>query len=65
VPTTSPELTWSSTSTPVLVEEVEALAAAATGADGTAPLSEQVLRHLRLDDVEHLLAREAGGDPVG
>jgi mycothiol synthase len=58
VPTTSPELTWSSTSTPLLVEEVEALATAATGADGTAPLSEQVLRNLRHPGVEHLLARD-------
>jgi mycothiol synthase len=59
VPTTSPELTWLAASTPALAAEVEALADAATGADGTGPLSEQVLRHLRQPGVEHLLARDA------
>jgi mycothiol synthase len=57
VPTTSPELTWLDASTPALAAEVEALADAATRRDGTAPLSEQVLRHLRIPGVEHLLAR--------
>jgi mycothiol synthase len=63
VPTTSPELTWETTATPALVAEVEALAAAAAAADGTAPLSEQVLRqlrHPRHSTAEHLLARAGG-----
>ena len=42
---------------PVDAAEVEALAAAAAAADGTAPLSEQVLRHLRHPGAAHLLAR--------
>src|SRR4029079_6372481 len=46
VPITSPELTWETATTPALVAEVEALAAAAAAEDGTAPLSEQVLRQL-------------------
>jgi mycothiol synthase len=60
VPTTAAELTWSATSSHELAAEVEALAAAATAADGTAPLSDQVLRHLRRPGVEHLLARGGG-----
>ena len=60
MPTTSPELTWLAASTPALAAEVDTLAAAATDADGTAPLSEQVLRHLRHPGTEHLLARDAG-----
>jgi mycothiol synthase len=58
VPTTAAELTWVATVTPALAAEVEALAAAAAAADGTAPLSEQVLRHLRHSGAEHLLARD-------
>jgi mycothiol synthase len=61
VPTTSAELTWATTSTADLAAEVEALAAAATEVDGTAPLSEQVLRPLHHPDrpgVVHLLARD-------
>jgi mycothiol synthase len=59
VPITSPELTWETAATPALVAEVEALAAAAAAVDGTAPLSEQVLRqlrHPRHSAAEHLLA---------
>jgi mycothiol synthase len=54
-----------------LAGEVEALAAAATAADGTAPLSEQVLRSLRrphaagVDGAEHLVARTRDGALVG
>jgi mycothiol synthase len=63
VATTSPELTWFAASTAALAAEVEALTAAAALADGTPPLSEQVLRHLRpgVDGagIEHLLARDA------
>jgi mycothiol synthase len=55
VPTTSAELNWAET---VTAGEVEALAAAAADVDGTAPLSEQVLRHLRHPGVAHLLARD-------
>jgi mycothiol synthase len=67
VPTTYAALTWTET---VAADEVEALATAAADVDGTAPLSEQVLRHLRLPGVAHLLARdrrstEHGGTLVG
>jgi mycothiol synthase len=69
VPATAPELTWLGASTPALAAEVEALAAAAALADGTPPLSEQVLRHLRPGTdragIEHLLARDAGSTLVG
>jgi mycothiol synthase len=65
VPTTSPELTWVTTAAPAVVAEVEALAAAAAEADGTAPLSEQVLRHLHHSGAEHLVARDAAGALVG
>lgn len=65
MPTISPELTWLAASTPVLADEVEALAADAATVDGTPPLSEQVLRHLRPgaegSGIEHLIARDAGG----
>ena len=63
MPTTSPELTWEIAATPAHVAEVEALAAAAAAVDGTAPLSEQVLRqlrHPRHSAAQHLLARGAG-----
>ena len=60
MPTTAAELTWAASATPALAAEVEALAAAAAAADGTAPLSEQVLRHLRQPGAEHLMARDAG-----
>jgi mycothiol synthase len=62
VPTTSAELTWAET---VAAGEVEALAAAAADVDGTAPLSEQVLRHLRHPGVAHLLARDHAGTLLG
>jgi mycothiol synthase len=66
VPTTAAELSWvTAATTPALVAEVEALAAAAAGSDGTAPLSEQVLRHLHGAGAEHLLARDAHGALVG
>lgn len=58
--TTSPELTWVDSAGSVFAAEAEALAEAATDADGTAPLSEQVLRHLRSAGVAHLLARDRG-----
>ena len=60
MPTTAAELTWAASATPALAAEVEALGAAAAAADGTAPLSEQVLRHLRRPGAEHLMARDAG-----
>ena len=66
MPITSPELTWETTATPALVAEVEALAAAAAAEDGTAPLSEQVLRqlrHPRHSAAEHLLARSSADAP--
>jgi mycothiol synthase len=62
VPTTSAELSWADT---VDAAEVEALAAAAADVDGTAPLSEQVLRHLRHPGVAHLLARDAADVLIG
>ncbi len=66
MPITSPELTWETAATPALVAEVEALAAAAAADDGTAPLSEQVLRqlrHPRHSAAEHLLARSSADAP--
>jgi mycothiol synthase len=65
VPTTAAELTWAATVTSAVASEVEVLAAAAAAADGTAPLSEQVLRHLRHPGAEHLLARDAAATLVG
>lgn len=44
--------------------EVRALASAAALADGSAPLSDEVLLHLRGDEVAHLMAR-SGDDLVG
>jgi mycothiol synthase len=61
VPTTSPELTWLAASTPALAAEVEAVAAEAARVDGTEPLSEQVLLHLRHPGAEHLVARDGSG----
>ncbi|MCX6466734.1 MAG: mycothiol synthase [Pseudonocardiales bacterium] len=46
------------------VAEVRALASAATGADGSAPLSDEVLRALR-GGARHLLARADGGELAG
>lgn len=62
MPTTSAELNWAET---VGAAEVEALAAAAADVDGTAPLSEQVLRHLRHPGAAHLLARDAEDVLIG
>ncbi len=48
--------------------EVLALVSAVTDADGTAPVSEHVLLHLRRggdDDAVHLLARDDGGALIG
>lgn len=64
MPTTAAALTWAPIP-PALAVEVEALAAAAATTDGTAPLSEQVLRHLRHPGAEHLLARDGDGTLVG
>ncbi|MGQ0573986.1 MAG: mycothiol synthase [Pseudonocardia sp.] len=50
------------------IGEVRALVAAATEIDGTAPLSEHVLLHVRHGgdtDAAHLLARDAAGTLVG
>ncbi len=69
MPTISPEPTWVEALSEALAAEVEALAAAAAGTDGTAPLSEQALRHLRHPGVAHLLVRDrrpsAGAPPPG
>jgi mycothiol synthase len=54
------ELSWRAGLTSAGSAEVRALAAAATAADGTAPLGEHVLLHLRVDDVAHLLALDDG-----
>lgn len=65
MPPTTPAPTWVETVTAALAAEVEALAAAATAVDGTAPLSEQALRHLHRPGhggVAHLVAR--GGRPT-
>jgi len=56
------ELRWSGALTGAEIAQVQALVAAATNVDGTAPLSEHVLLHLRHGgdtDAAHLLAREA------
>jgi mycothiol synthase len=61
------ELTWRAALTPGEIDEVQALVTGATALDGTAPLSEHVLLHLRHGgDVEasHLLARD-GDELVG
>jgi mycothiol synthase len=63
---TSPAVSRAATPDAELVAEVEALAAAAAAADGTAPLSEQVLRHLHHPGgVDHLLVRDGAGALVG
>ncbi len=58
-----PELRWCGALTGEEVAHVQALVAAATDADGTAPLSEHVLLHLS-HGAAHLLARE-GDELVG
>ena len=55
------ELSWHAGLDEAEAAEVRALAAAAAEADGTAPLGEHVLLHLRDDDAAHLLARDPGG----
>lgn len=62
--TTAAELTWVDSVPPALAADV-GIAAAATAVDGTAPLSEQVLRHLRGPDAAHLLARDPAGTSSG
>lgn len=62
------ELSWRAALGEAEIAEVSALVAAVTEADGTAPLSEHVLLHLRHGgDVgaEHLLTRDAGGELTG
>jgi mycothiol synthase len=62
------ELAWRAGLDEVEIAEVLALVAAVMEADGTAPLSEHVLLHLRHGgDVAavHLLARDAGGQLAG
>jgi mycothiol synthase len=55
------ELSWHGALDEATAAEVEALATAATAADGTAPLGEHVLMHLRHDGAAHLLARDPAG----
>jgi mycothiol synthase len=57
------ELRWSGALSGAEIADVQALVAAATDVDGTAPLSEHVLLHLRHGgdtEAAHLLVREAG-----
>ena len=57
------ELRWSGALNGDVIADVQALVAAATDVDGTAPLSEHVLLHLRHGgdaEAAHLLAREEG-----
>jgi mycothiol synthase len=55
------ELVWRGGLDEAAAAEVRALATAATAVDGTAPLGEHVLLHLRSDDAVHLLALDGGG----
>jgi mycothiol synthase len=57
------ELVWRAGLDDAEIAEVRTLAAAATGADGVAPLSEHVLLHLGRDGAQavHLLARDGAG----
>lgn len=59
------ELSWRTALDEGEAAEVVALATAATEADGTEPLGEHVLLHLRDDAAAHLLARDASGALVG
>jgi mycothiol synthase len=54
------ELLWRAGLDAAEATEVRALATAATAADGTAPLGEHVLLHLRDDAAAHLLAVDGG-----
>jgi mycothiol synthase len=61
-------LAWRARLDEAEISDVTDLVGAATGADGTAPLSEHVLLHVRHggdDDAAHLLARDATGTLVG
>ena len=55
------ELSWRAGLDAAEAAEVRALSAAATAADGTAPLGEHVLMHLGDDAAAHLLAHDDGG----
>jgi mycothiol synthase len=59
------ELSWRTALDEGEAAEVVALATAATEADGTEPLGEHVLLHLRDAAAAHLLARDASGALVG
>ncbi len=62
------DLTWHNALDEAATAEVQALVAGATDVDGTAPLSEHVLLHLRHGgdrEALHLLARDGGGALVG
>jgi mycothiol synthase len=59
------ELSWRAGLTDSEIDEVTALATAATDADGVAPLGEHVLLHLSDDSTVHLLARDGHGDIAG
>ncbi|HVL84536.1 MAG TPA: mycothiol synthase [Pseudonocardia sp.] len=62
------ELSWRGGLTDAEIDEVRDLVAAVTDADGTAPLSEHVLLHLRHGGdagAAHLLARDADGTLAG
>ncbi len=59
------ELSWRTALDEGEAAEVVALATAATEVDGTEPLGEHVLLHLRDDAAAHLLARDASGALVG
>lgn len=61
-------LVWRARLDEAEISDVSDLVGAATGADGTAPLSEHVLLHIRHggdEDAAHLLARDALGTLVG
>lgn len=54
------ELTWHTALSADHQAGIRALVAAATAADGVAPVGDQVLRELPLDRTRHLLAHDAG-----
>jgi mycothiol synthase len=59
------ELSWHGALDESDAAEVNALATAATAADGTPPLGEHVLLRLRHDDAAHLIARDSDGALCG